>query len=176
MADYKKLIPHIIKWEGGIADDKDDQGGFTNKGITIGTWKMFGYDNDHDGDIDEKDLTKVTMDQWGMIFKYQYWNRAQGDSIKDQKVAEIIVDWLWGSGYYALKNTQRVLNTMGYSLETDGVFGRETMKAINSVDGKELAKRLHERRLKFYDEIVANKPSQKKFLKGWKNRANYLYK
>ena len=30
MADYKKLTPFVLKYEGGIVDDPDDAGGFTN--------------------------------------------------------------------------------------------------------------------------------------------------
>lgn len=32
MADYRKLKPFILKWEGGYVNDKDDLGGATNKG------------------------------------------------------------------------------------------------------------------------------------------------
>lgn len=176
MADYKLLVPHILKWEGGVANDPDDSGGYTNKGVTIGTWRMYGYDNDHDGDIDYKDLSKITTDQWGMIFKFQYWNRAKGDSIKDQLVANIIIDWLWNSGYYALKNAQLVANTFGAGLLVDGVIGRKSVHSINAIDPNQYSKKLHQVRLEFYRGLAARKPSQKKFLKGWENRANDIVK
>jgi lysozyme family protein len=41
MADYKKLIPHILKWEGGWANDSVDKGGPTMKGITLNTYKSY---------------------------------------------------------------------------------------------------------------------------------------
>src|SRR5689334_21497433 len=100
MADYKQLVPFVKKWEGVGGDDPDDAGGFTRIGVTIATWKLYGVDNDHDGDIDEKDLSMITSSQWDAIFKYQFWNRVSGDLIKSQKVANILVDWVWNSGYH----------------------------------------------------------------------------
>ena len=34
MADVTKLVPHILKFEGGYVNDKDDKGGETFMGIT----------------------------------------------------------------------------------------------------------------------------------------------
>ena len=33
MAEVKKLVPFILKWEGGFVNDPDDLGGATNKGV-----------------------------------------------------------------------------------------------------------------------------------------------
>jgi lysozyme family protein len=38
MADYKKLKPFILKWEGGYANHPLDKGGPTNKGIILTTF------------------------------------------------------------------------------------------------------------------------------------------
>lgn len=35
MADYKILVPFLLKFEGGVVDDPADAGGFTNKGVTL---------------------------------------------------------------------------------------------------------------------------------------------
>ena len=41
MAIVEKLVPFILKWEGGFVDDKYDRGGATNRGVTIGTFRHF---------------------------------------------------------------------------------------------------------------------------------------
>lgn len=56
MAKIDVLLPFILKWEGGFANDPADAGGATNKGVTIATWRNVGYDKDGDGDIDVQDL------------------------------------------------------------------------------------------------------------------------
>lgn len=55
MADVRKLLPFILKWEGEFVNDPLDKGGATNKGVTIATWRNVGYDKDGDGDIDVDD-------------------------------------------------------------------------------------------------------------------------
>lgn len=41
MANHKLLVPTILKWEGGWANDPLDQGGATMKGVTIGTYTEY---------------------------------------------------------------------------------------------------------------------------------------
>ena len=40
MADYRKLVPFIKKWEGGFSNHPQDRGGATNKGVTFSTYRM----------------------------------------------------------------------------------------------------------------------------------------
>ena len=37
-ADYKKILPFVLKWEGGVSSHEADTGGLTNKGITYATY------------------------------------------------------------------------------------------------------------------------------------------
>ena len=41
MADVNKLVPHIIKFEGGFVNDPDDLGGATNRGVCYRTYKLY---------------------------------------------------------------------------------------------------------------------------------------
>ena len=53
MANIDKLIPHIIKWEGGAkyTNDPLDRGGATKYGITLNTLQSNHYDINHDGKV-----------------------------------------------------------------------------------------------------------------------------
>lgn len=160
MADARKLMPFILKWEGGFVNDPYDRGGATNKGVTIGTFQSFYPGKTVD------DLKRITDDQWLTIFKSGYWNPWQADQIKNQAIANILVDWAWASG--ARTAIRKVQELLGVSV--DGLVGNETLSAINGQDAEELFDRIKVARYDFVDAIVKRDPSQKRFITGWKNR------
>lgn len=164
MADYRKLKPFILKWEGGFVNDKNDLGGATNKGVTLATFRSVYGQN-----MTVTDLKNITDAQWEHIFKTCYWDKWKGDEIKDQNVANILVDWTWCSGAYGIKIPQRVLG-----VSVDGVVGGKTIAALNARDGKALFKELKEERIAYIDRICQTRPQNKKFRNGWLNRINSL--
>ena len=170
MADVNRLAPFILKWEGGFVDHKNDKGGATNMGVTIATWRQNGYDKDGDGDIDVADLKLLTkQDVVNRILKPHYWDRWKADQIISQPIANILVDWVWGSGKWGIVVPQRLLG-----LQADGVVGQLTIAAVNKQNPAELFARIKTARVEFLNNIVKNDPSQKVFLKGWLNRLNDL--
>jgi len=166
MADIKKLAPVVAKWEAGFVNDPTDKGGATNMGITIGTWRQIGYDKDGDGDIDVQDIRALDEHDFSAVLKV-YWNRWQANRLINQSVANILVDWVFTSGAWGIKIPQRILG-----LKEDGVVGPRTLEALNSQNQKELFNKIFEARKKFFNDIVKNNPSQKRFIKGWLNRLN----
>lgn len=164
MAKIELLTPLIVKWEGGYVNDPLDAGGATNMGVTIATWKAVGYDKDGDGDIDANDVKLMTKKDFNKVLK-QYWDRWQGDKIVNQSIANILVDWVWGSGKWGIKIPQRILG-----LNDDGVVGDITLNAVNSANQKKLFDKIYLARTQFLNDIVVRKPSQKRFIKGWMNR------
>lgn len=185
MANVNKLLPFILKWEGGFVNDPTDKGGSTNKGVTIGTWKQVGYDKDGDGDIDVQDLRLLTVvDVRDRVLKPHYWNRWLGDLIFDQRLANLVVDWVWASGSWGIKIPQRVLG-----VKQDGIVGVRTIQALNrGFDPDELFELLYKARVDFIKGIVKRsvdaykaknpecterdllKHTQKRFEKGWMAR------
>ena len=164
MADYRKLKPFILRWEGGYINDQADLGKQTNKGVTLSTYRsVFGKNKT------VSDLKKITDDQWEFIFKKFYWDKWKADDIKDQNVANILVDWLWCSGSYGIKIPQRVLG-----VSVDGIVGSKTIAAINARDGRELFDTIKQERKDFIDRICQTRPQNRKFKNGWLNRINSL--
>lgn len=189
MANVKILLPFILQWEGGFVNDPADAGGATNKGVTIGTWRQVGYDKDGDGDIDVNDLKLLTNDDvLNRVLKPHYWDRWKADDIKSQKIANILVDWVWGSGKHGITIPQRILGVV-----SDGIVGEKTLAAVNSTDPDTLFNTIFKARIDFLNDIVANsiskyeakigrrateaellKYTNKRFLKGWMNRLNSI--
>lgn len=170
MAKIDILSPFILSFEGGFVNDKDDAGGATNKGVTIATWKKQGYDKDDDGDIDVEDLKLISdEDAVNVILRPHYWNRWKADQIKSQSLANILVDWVWGSGVNGIKIPQRMLG-----VSADGIVGPITIQALNAQNPEKFFRLIKERRGKFFSDIVKNNPKQKKFLKGWNRRLDNI--
>lgn len=171
MADVNKLAPFILQWEGKFVNDPADLGGATNMGVTIGTWKQVGYDKDSDGVIDVKDLKLLTKDDViNRVLKPHYWDRWKADSIKNQSIANILVDWVWASGKHGIVRPQAILGVVA-----DGIVGNKTLEAVNSYqDQQKLFDLIKADRIQFIKEIVDKRPANKRFEKGWLNRINSL--
>lgn len=186
----ERLIPFILKWEAGVkrksgeslydlferarysgwADDPDDMGGATMCGITLKTYKAHCRKKGFLTPT-KTDLRQIGFNTWKAIFKNMYWDKWQADQINDQKVANFLVDWVWASGNPGIKIPQQLLG-----VKDDGIVGPKTLEALNRQDPEEFLLRLYARRVEYYKRLVAKKPSQNKFLKGWMNRLNDIMK
>lgn len=186
MADVEKLIPFIIKWETGYkiksgetaeqlfersrkkgyANDPSDLGGATQTGVTLKTYKT--YCRSHGiSEPTVENLKNIPYKTWLSILKENYWDRWKADKIYSQSVANILVDFVWASGVHGIKKPQELLGVV-----PDGIVGNKTLSAVNNRGSISLFFKLKELRLKFVEDIVKSNPSQKKWLKGWKNRIN----
>lgn len=167
MADVNKLAPIILKWEGGFVNDPDDLGGATNKGVTIATYTQYRKNNGLPlPTVDE--LKSMRHHEWVTILKTMYWNRWKADSIVNQSVANILVDWVWASGVHGIKRPQRMLG-----VKDDGAVGTITLGALNSYPNQQLLfDRIKADRVTYINEICLKRPANNKFKKGWLNRLN----
>lgn len=183
MASIDKLIPFLLKWEGGFVYDPTDRGGATNKGVTLATYEAY---------CKRKGYTRPTVEQlknipdahWREIVKTMYWDKWHADDINSQKVANILVDWVWASGINGIKKPQALLG-----VKEDGIVGDKTLSAVNFSDPEELFGAIYQERVKFINAIVARsvaayekkigrkatekellKYTQKRFENGWLNR------
>lgn len=188
MATVDKFIPVILRWEAGItlkegesfesafaraktrgfSNDPADPGGATMVGVTLSTFKTYCKRNGL-RTPNVADLKAITYKVWRDILHTLYWNKWKADLIEDQRVANMLVDWVWGSGAnIGIKRPQKLLN-----VTQDGIVGPKTLAAVNSTPN--LLKTLYDARKAHFEAIVKARPTSKKFLKGWMNRLNYIY-
>jgi len=169
MARFDILAKFILSYEGGFINHPNDKGEETNKGVTIAVWKAQGYDKNGDRHIDVKDLKLISDADAMAIMRKFYWNRWQADKIEDLSIANLLVDFVWGSGAWGIKIPQRVLGVM-----VDGVVGTKTLAAINAQEPKRLFAKLKDARLQYINDIIAKNPSFAVFRAGWLRRLNAI--
>lgn len=160
MADFKRYAKKLIQLEGGYTNHPDDQGGPTNQGVTLNTYRSYcGQEKTI------KDLRNMSYGIWCDIMKDMYWDKCLADKIENQSVAEMLVDWCVNSGFVGLRKVQEIVGT-----KPDGIAGPKTLAAINGADAKELFDRIMAARKQFFINIVKRNPNQKVFINGWMNR------
>lgn len=169
MADVNKLVPHILKFEGGYVNDPDDLGGATCKGVCYRTYKLYCSRKKRPVPTIE-DLKRISDEEFAYILKSMYWDACRADKIESQSVANAIVDWAWNSGTVtASKEVQKILG-----VTADGIIGNITLAAINSRSPLPLFGAIQEARKAYIDKICVSRPANRKFMKGWFRRVESL--
>lgn len=165
MAEFSKYLPKLKRIEGGFVEHTLDKGGATMCGITLKTFRDY-----YGSDMTKLDLISITDRQIEHIYRDGYWDRCKADQIKNQSIAELLVDFAVNSGVRtAVKKIQALLR-----IECDGVMGPKTLQAINAKDSRILFNELKDVRIAFYKLLVQKNPSQKVFLSGWMYRLEYF--
>lgn len=182
MANSLHIIPFIKAVEGGLSKTltdtasnfplPDGSGYHTNKGVTWKTWCSIIGSNAPDS---IKRFYTMSDADWAACFQ-PYWKMILGNSIKSQRIADVIVDWVWCSGkHYPEIHIQDILvHSFGEHVRIDGNFGPVTIAVINLADETKLYQAILNKRFWYMNQLVATHPTNAKFLKGWNNRMNNL--
>lgn len=191
MADFTQAHHHTAKIEGGYANDKDDKGGRTYKGIAYNSsskwqgWPIIEAIIQRVGEHADKinaDAEKNETLQALVLkhYKNEYWDSLSLDQINDQKVATELYDTgvNMGTGRAALF-FQRVLNVVNRNgsifpdLKLDGQIGTKSISAFNSLslnDKYIVWKLLNCLQGAKYIDICEANPVQEKFMRSWASR------
>lgn len=124
-------------------------------------------------------IDTLTYEQAEQIYYKKYWDLGECD-LMPYLLNIIHFDAVVNHGTTnSGKFIQRALGFLGTSV--DGDIGPQTIKTIMSkskslAEVKTLCLQSLDQRERFFKAIVANNPSQLKFLNGWLNRVNMLRK
>ncbi len=187
MANIEKIIPFLIYFETGVKDtsggiehlfetakakgivnDPYDRGGATLVGVTIGTYREYCRKSGCKTPT-KADLNNLSYTEWIYIFRSMFWNRWKADEIQSQKVAEMLVDWVWTSGNYGITLPQKLLG-----VRADGIVGPITLAAVNGRNANLLFEQLKTERIAYTERICQARPINMKFRNGWLRRINSL--
>lgn len=160
-ANYAKALPLVLRHEGGFVNHKDDPGGATNKGVTIGTLKRLGIDVDGDGDSDIVDLRNLRQSDVERVYKLFYWDAVKADQLPSG-VDYAVFDFGVNSGpARAAKHLQKVVGAA-----QDGDIGPKTLALVAKMDPQDVVTALQDSRLRFLRGLK----TWGTFGKGWARR------
>jgi len=157
MATLKAAMPFLMKHEGGWSNRRADRGGPTMHGVTMATaTRILGITT-------IEALRGISDDDVLRVYR-EYWSYT---GVSDQRLATKCLDLGVNFGDATEKRMIQVL----VGVKPDGVFGPETVAAVNEADPVELMVAIGEAAVSRYDEIVRRNPDDAEFLAGWLIRA-----
>lgn len=175
---FDEAVKFVLSHEGGLSDDKNDPGGLTKYGISIRLLKNLNLDLNHDDIINRKDILDLTIPLAKEIYKKEWWDKYNYQSINNFIVARKIFDSAVNmGGLQAHKLVQRAINKIRkIPIEVNGSFSQKTIDDLNFIelhDESKLFLLYFRSFLKlFYESLVNVHPKLGVFLHGWLTRAS----
>ena len=189
MSDFDKCFNNTMQKEGGYANNPQDKGLETYKGISRKNWPKWGgwqiIDNTKKTLLDPP--TYNTGSYWSWV---AHLNRVLSENVAtqnlvkefyrvnffgnlgdilDQAVAEWVFDKWVNCGEIAKKWLQRAAG-----VDDDGAIGPATIAAVNACYGPTIVARCNEQAKTYYDAIISRDPLQEQFRHSWYSRlTNY---
>lgn len=159
------LYDFTAKWEGGISNDPDDDGGLTSHGVTQATWDRWCRKKG----MPSKPVTMSTAQEREQLYFEEFW-QAAGCYKLSNRVAKVLFDTAVNPG------VDRAIHLLQAALgvEADGMFGPKTLRAAQAVTEVELCRRLVNARKGYYVARVFAARTNRKFLRGWLRRCDAL--
>jgi lysozyme family protein len=159
---FDRVMPVILKMEGGKVDDPKDPGGRTNQGITQRVYDAYRRRKG----MQTRDVYVMLDAERDDIYRSQYWNAVHGDQLPEG-VGLTVMDGAVNSGVsQSIKWLQRALG-----VEANGTIGNVTLDAINrTTDNDALIADIIAQREAFLKALK----TFKRFGKGWLARTLFI--
>lgn len=173
MANFKISLQKTLTHEGGYANDPDDLGKETYKGISRAShknWQGWPIIDNYKNKPDFPASLEKNMElqkQVELFYLYEFWLPIKGDSIANQTNADSIFDFGVNAGIKT--SVQLVQSIVGTKI--DGIIGEITLSKINSMDFGYFKAALTVAKMEYYMNIIRKRPTSKKFLLGWISRS-----
>ena len=154
--NFPRALNAVLKHEGGYVNDPHDNGGPTNKGVTLATFRAYVKPS---GTV--ADLKALTEAQAGVVYRRQYWNKVMGAELPNG-IDYAVFDFAVNSGpARAAKFLQKAVG-----VARDGKIGPATLRACRAVDAMMLIDRLCSDRIAWLRTL----DDWPRFGKGWAAR------
>jgi lysozyme family protein len=165
MSAFDDAFEYVLKNEGTYSNDPADSGGPTMWGIIQSEYSRW-----LGRPASIADVKAITKDIAKKIYYKWYWLPLQLDLVVSSKVAIAVFDQGVNRGIgWPPKKIQGIVGTV-----QDGHIGPKTLAALNAMNPNYFITAFEPVVEKSYQDIVARRPSQRIFLRGWLNRARRL--
>lgn len=176
--NFKRALSFVLGNEGGYSNDPLDRGGETNLGITQSTLDRARREGIGRLPQGVKDLKREQAEE---IYRVLYWEASKADMmpypLSTLHFDAAVNHGVGGAGKLLQKTLNNYAQKAGLEVrvEVDGAVGPKTLSALcQCLDLKGNVPLICEiycnEREKFYRAIVASRPDQSRFLRGWLNR------
>jgi lysozyme family protein len=154
--NWGEALKHILKYEGGYVNHKDDPGGRTNLGVTQRVWEEW-----TGKPATEEDMRGLTVAMVSPLYKKRYWDAVRGDDLPSG-VDLCVFDCAVNAGVgRASKFLQQAVG-----VTADGQIGPMTVAATTAKPAEEVIEAFCNLREAHYKSLSTFAT----FGKGWMNR------
>ncbi|MCF0199122.1 MAG: hypothetical protein HUK02_07330 [Bacteroidaceae bacterium] len=166
-AQFNRIQPFVLQWEGLWVNDPKDAGGETYRGICrklypkLQVWKSL--DALKDSALKRKYKgTQAELDEIGDIYYNLYYKTSAADKINNARLALYLYNFAVNAGPVRAKK----LLQKAAGVKVDGIVGNGTLGAVNSC--ATIVEKYYAALEAYYRSIGVG--NNAKFLKGWLNR------
>lgn len=173
MANFSKALQKVLQHEGGYANDPDDPGGETYKGVARKMhskwegWHLIDMLRKQKNFPENLDANVELQEKIERFYEVNYWDRLNADEIANEEVAISVFDFAVNAGVA----TSACLAQLVVGQKADGVIGPLSTTAINNFDPEHFLASFTVAKIARYVSIVKRRPASQKYLYGWVRRA-----
>ncbi|GGH18014.1 glycoside hydrolase family 108 protein [Mucilaginibacter phyllosphaerae] len=180
-AQFEATYAITMKNEGGYANNPNDRGGETWRGIARNFWGSWpGWKivdqikQTNPASLNAALAANTQLESLVLVFyKQNFWNPLRLDQIVCAQIANQLFDISVNSGTArGAKMLQQAINQFrgNNPIAVDGQVGPATLAAANSIGHQQLYNQINVLRAAFYNSIIQNNPSQAQFRNSWFSR------
>lgn len=158
MTRFETCLPLILVHEGGYVDNKHDNGGATNLGVTQATLAAW-----RDHPVTKADVKALTPAIVAPIYEANFWKACAADRMPDG-LDYALFDFAVNSGPGRAKKYLQ----LAAGVAADGAIGPATLAAVFKIGPREMIKRLTAKRQDFLKALS----DYVHFGPGWWRRVN----
>ncbi len=181
MAKFNIAFDSTMGHEGGYANNPNDRGGETYKGIARKYWPKWGgwvildkITPHTTANINKVAGSNVALQQAIRgFYQSNFWDNIKLTDISDQQLANNVFDFgVNGGTGRAARFLQMAANKASTceDVVVDGAIGLKTTGLVNSLNAKAVYEAYNVLKKAHYDSEIENNPSQAQFKNSWYSR------